>query len=349
MRKIQYKSLDDWMLDIFGSINIPKEDARTISDHLVRSTLLGHDSHGIWRVIGYVSEMMEDYQVWDNHKVVRDGPCFAVIDGGGANGIVAVNKAVELAIQKAKDATFGFIGLRNVTHIGRLGDYPPRIAEHGMIGSVWLAGGGLFLAPFGSADRRLRPEPIAYAVPRKNGSPFMLDITMSVVAGGKFEQKAIREEPTPEGWMIDQSGNYVTDTPRFKDDDVGILPLGGLQFGHKGAGLAMMIEMIVGPLTGNGCVNSKTTWDNDKGSSVVLAIDIEKFTDLDTYTSDVEEMAEWIHSARPLPGFDKVYMPGEIEEETRDKRLKDGIEIPDNTWNALGELSNKLGVDIPNL
>ncbi|MBD71985.1 hypothetical protein CMK21_17965, partial [Candidatus Poribacteria bacterium] len=104
---------------------------------------------------------------------------------------------------------------------------------------------------------------------------------------------------------------------------------------HKGAGLAMMIEMIVGPLTGNGCVNSKTTWDNDKGSSVVLAIDIEKFTDLNTYTSDVEEMAEWIHSARPLPGFDKVYMPGDIEEETREKRLKEGIFVNDVLWQKI--------------
>ena len=85
----------------------------------------------------------------------------AVIDGKGANGIVAVTKAAEIAVEKAKQSTFGFVGLSHVTHICRLGDYPPRIAEQGMIGMVWLNGGGLFMSPFGSADRKLRPEPIS--------------------------------------------------------------------------------------------------------------------------------------------------------------------------------------------
>ena len=101
-------------------------------------------------------------------------------------------------------------------------------------------------------------------------------------------------------------------------------PLGGLQFGHKGYGLAMMVEMLVGPLSHAGC----TKGDKGGGNGVmVLAIDIAAFTSLDTYVDEVEGLAEWVCSAKPLPGFNKVYAPGEIEEETRQRRLQEGIDV----------------------
>ena len=108
-------------------------------------------------------------------------------------------------------------------------------------------------------------------------------------------------------------------------------PVGWPQFGHKGAGLAMMIEMLVGPLSHAGC----TKGPGKGGQGVmVLAIDIEAFTDLDTYKEEVEGLRDWVCSARPLPGFKRVYAPGEIEEECRQKRLRDGIEVPEPTWEA---------------
>ena len=109
----------------------------------------------------YVRGMKHRCIRWEEHKVLRENPCLQVIDGKGANGIVAVTKAAEIAGEKVKQSTFGFVGLSHVTHICRLGDYPPRIAEQGMIGMVWLNGGGLFMSPFGSADRKLRPELIS--------------------------------------------------------------------------------------------------------------------------------------------------------------------------------------------
>ena len=127
------------------------------------------------------------YQRWEDHEVLHDSAALRIIDAKGANGIVSVTRALDIAVEKVKKSTFGFVGLNHTTHVSRLGDYPPRIAEEGMIGMVWLNGGGIFLAPFGSADRRLRPEPIALSVPRRNGPPFMLDMTMTVVAGGKIE------------------------------------------------------------------------------------------------------------------------------------------------------------------
>lgn len=344
MPVVPHDVLRELSFTIFKATGIPVDDARIVSDHVVNSNLVGHDSHGVWFMPGYARGMKQHYVRWEDHEVLRENPSFVLIDGHGANGIVAVTRALDLAVEKARTATFGMVGLRNVTHIGRLGDYPPRIAEHGMIGMVWMNGGGLFLSPFGSADRRLRPEPIAFAVPRRHGPPFMLDITMSVVAGGKIEQKLVRHEPIPEGWLIDHDGKYVTEGPRYRNaDDVGVLPLGGLQFGHKGYGLAMMIEMIVGPLCLAGCTKKQ----GGGGGIMILAIDIEQFTDLDTYKDEVEGLVEWVGSASPLPGFKKVYAPGEIEEEFRQRRLREGIDIPAPTWAEIGAVAAELGVPMP--
>jgi uncharacterized oxidoreductase len=347
MPVVQHDVLNDLCYRIFSATGIPTDDARTVADHIVESHLSGHDSHGTWLLPGYARGMKKGYVHWEETEVVRDTPALRVINGKGANGIVAVNKAIDIAVEKARKSTFGFVGLNGVSHICRLGDYPPRIAEQGMIGMVWLNGGGLFLAPFGSADRRLRPEPIAFSAPRRDGPPFMLDMTMTVVAGGKIVQKNIRQEPLPEGWVIDQEGQPVTDAQRYMDDaaGTGVLPLGGLQFGHKGYGLAMMVEMLVGPLSHAGC----TKEGGGGGGVMVLAINIEDFIGLEDYQREVEEMAQWVCSARPLPGFDKIYAPGEIEQEKKARLLVEGIDLPEPTWVEIGTVAAELGVEMPQL
>ncbi len=347
MAVVQHDVLQKMCYEIFLGAGIPDEDADIISNHLVNSHLAGHDSHGTWLLPNYVRGMQRNYVKWDEREVERDTPTLQIINGNGANGIVSVTKSVEIAVEKAKQSTFGFVGLNHVTHIGRLGDFPPRIADQGMIGTVWLNGGGLFMTPFGSAERKLRPEPFAFSAPRQNGPPFMLDMTMCTVAGGKIQQKLIREEPLPEGWVIDEDGNSVTDPNRYFNEanSTGVLPLGGLQFGHKGFGLAMMVELLVGPLSHAGCTGSK----GGGGGVMVLAIDIEAFTDLDTYKEEVEGLAEWVCSAKPLPGFDRIYAPGEIEVEKRQQMLEDGIDLPDPTWKELGEVAEGLGIQVPSL
>ena len=333
--------------DVFCATGIPQDDAHIVADQLVNNHLVGHDSHGTWFLRMYADRMKSDYRRWEDHEVLRDNPSLRFIDGHGADGIVACTRALDIAVEKARNATFGFVGLRNVSHIGRLGDYSPRIAEKGMLGMVWLNGGGLFMAPFGSADRRLRPEPISIAAPRRNGPAFMLDMSMTGVAGSKIIQKMIRGEPIPDGWMVDHEGSYENDAHKFREaESCAVLPLGGLQFGHKGYGLAMMVEMLVGPLTHAGC--TKGNEESDGGNGVmILAIDIEAFTDLETYKDEVEGLREWVCSARPLPGFSKIYAPGEIEEETRQRRLAEGIDLPESVREGIVEVAVELEVELP--
>ncbi len=346
MAVVPFDVLRALSFDIFKATGIPEDDARILTNHLTTSNLVGHDSHGVWFMPRYVPALRNNYRRWEDHEILRDAPSFVQIDGKGANGIVAVTKALDLAMDKARNAAFGMVGLKNVSHIGRLGDFPPRMADQGMIGMVWMNGGGEFLAPYGSADRRLRPEPIAFAVPRRNGPAYMLDMTLSVVAGGKIEQKIVRGDPIPDGWLVDQEGKYVNDGKRYHNEpeNVGGLPLGGMQFGHKGHGLAMMIEMIVGPLALAGCTGAQ-----GGGGIMILAIDIGQFTDLEGYMDEVEAHANYVRSARPVAGFSKVYAPGDIEEEHRKERLRDGILIPDSTWEEIAQIAGELGVEIPEI
>ena len=203
--------------------------------------------------------------------------------------------------------------------------------------------------PFGGTSRRLPPNPIAIAVPRKNGEPLMLDATMSVVAGGKILVQRARDEEMPEGWMIDSEGNTVTDPNAFieRHDDTAVMPVGGFQFGHKGFGLGFMIDAIAGGLSWAGCSRQEPT----RGASgiVMIAIKIQDFIDLDVYQQETEYLTEWIKSSEKLPGVDEVFAPGEFEERSREQRMRDGIPIEQKTWDRLVEAAASYGVSAPSV
>ena len=343
MPVVQHDVLERIALDVFSAAGMPDDEARIVSSHIVTANLLGHDSHGVWYIPRYGDMALESHVDWSRHEVLRESSLFRLIDGHGAHGIVALTRAADMAFEKAGASGIGMAGVRNVTHMGRLGAYPTSIAERGMIGMVWTNTGGLAVAPFGSAEKRLRLAPVAYAIPRRNGEPFMLDMTFSVVAGGKIEQKRVRGESIPEGWLISADGEYVTDASRYHAEEASILALGGLQFGHKGHGLGMMMEMIVGPLTMAGCTDG-----GEKGGGALLtAIDIAAFTDVDAYLDEVEAFAEYVTSATPLPGVDRVYAPGQLEERVKERRLREGIDVPEPTWDEITEIAGRLGVSVP--
>ena len=283
----------------------------------------------------------------DKLEIVRETPASAVIDVNGALGMVAARKAMELAIDKAKTNTIGAVGLHRCGHAGRMGTYPPQAANEGMIGIVLLNGGGQLMHPFGGSARRLPPNPIAIAVPRKNDEPLLLDMTMTVVAGSKVLLKAARDERMPEGWMIDSQGQPVTDSSvmRGRRDDSAIMPLGGFQFGHKGFGLGFMIDAIAGGLSWAGYSRARPT----RGASgiVMIAIKIEDFIDLEVYKQEIEYLIEWVKSSPTLPGVEEIYVPGEFEIRNREKRLKEGIPIEEKTWNRLVEAAASFGVPAP--
>jgi uncharacterized oxidoreductase len=342
-----HDDLQRMIYEMFIKAGAPEEEAKIISDHLIEASLVGHDSHGVIRARGYALGMQRGVNPSTNYKVVKETPATAVIDAQGGLGIVAAQKAIDMAIQKAKICTFGAVGMHHVTHTGRIGAFPVRAAKEGLIGICLLNGGGQLMAPFGGTARRLPPNPLSVAIPRKDAEPLMLDMTTSVVAGGKVELKMARGEKLPEGWMIDKEGKAVTDPTTIwrNRDDSAILPLGGLQFGHKGFGLGIVVDVLAGGLSWAGCSQQKPT--HGANGFLAMAIKIEDFIPLAEFVKEVEALVDWVKSSPKLPGVSQIYVPGEIEQVTKQKRLKEGIYIEDTTWKGLVEMASSLNVTVP--
>ena len=345
MATIPVQALTEFGQSIFHAAGLPEDQAQVAIDHLVEANLTGHDSHGVIRVPGYVRGLQADsLRAVGTERIVRERPAAIVIDANRSFGIVLAYKAMEMAVARAKKHTFGAVAVHHSGHIGRLGAYPPLAAAQDCIGIVMLNGGGRFAAPFGGVGRRLPPNPIAISVPTADGPPMMLDITTSMVAGGKVQVQAARGLPVPEGWLVDLNGETVTDPDTFSTGESAMLPVGG-PVGHKGYGLAMMIDAIAGGLSWAGCSAAEPT----RGGSgyIALAIEIDSFIDPDEFKQETKILADWVHSSPTMPGVDKIYLPGEIEEEKRRERTRTGIYIEEQTWDEICETGTGLGLDAP--
>ena len=176
----------------------------------------------------------------------------------------------------------------------------------------------------------------------------MVNITTCVVAGGKFNVKSARGEQLPEGWLVDSQGKPVTDPGRVRNDKTtAVPPLGGVQFGHKGFGLAFMVDAIAGGLTRAGCSKAPPNEGGNGFLSIVIKID--DFIPLDTYTQEIEGLIEWVKSSAKSPGVQEIHIPGEVEQQNRRRMLKDGIYIENTTWRQIAETARSLNVDVPEI
>jgi len=173
----------------------------------------------------------------------------------------------------------------------------------------------------------------------------MLDITTSMAAGGKVAVYNARGLPLPDGWLVDLDGNTVHDASRLmSDESVAMLPMGG-PVGHKGYGLAFMVDALAGGLSWAGC--SAETPTRGASGYMALAIKVESFIDVDDFKHEIDALVDWVKSSPTMPGVDSVLIPGEIEERNKQARLADGIDIEQATWDTIIESGASVGVEIP--
>ena len=344
---IPHTIMENFGASILAAAGLPQDQAEIASHHLVESNLMGHDSHGVIRIPGYAASVLKgDLKPVGSQKVVRETPASLVWDANRSFGMVLCYSAMREAINRAKQHTFGAVAVHRSGHIGRLGAYPPMAAEEDCIGVILLNGGARFTAPYGGVGRRLPPNPIAISVPVAGGAPLMLDITTSVAAGGKVEVTRARGKLLPDGWLVDTEGNTVNDPNRFWEEGVAMLPFGG-EVGYKGYGLAMMIDAIAGGLSWAGCSAAAPT----RGGSgyLALAIRIDAFIDPDEFKRETRTLVDWVKSSPTMPGVNQIYVPGEIEDEIMRQRTRDGLNIEDETWDALVRNAQELNVAVPAL
>ncbi len=322
---------------------VPAAEAATVLRHCVDANLVGHDSHGIIQIPSYIDRIKAGHIVpgapW---QIVQESATTTVVDGHWGLGYVVNERAMKLTIEKAKTSNVAAATVFRQSHIGRLASYPLMAVEAGMIGLITADSGRSpkHVAPFGGAEARLGTNPICIAVPSELEGPLFLDMATSAVAAGKVSLAAARGQPIPEGWVVDKHGKNTTNPNDWRAGGA-LLPLGGSE-GYKGYGLAVMVEILCGLLTGLGFGVEASGRHND---GVFMAVfNVAAFRSLATFKAEVTEFAHYLKATPPSEGSPGVYYPGELEHLRAVDRRRDGISVEDATWKKLAALAAEYGV-----
>ena len=348
MTKLSAASLTNWISSIFRAADVPPEPARIVAEHLVDSEACGVPSHGVMRVAQYV-EAIEQQRVFPDAqlKIIREQFVTAVLDGGGGFGQVMAQGAMDLAIQRAQLAGVGVVTLTNCGHTGRLGSYTEQATRAGMAGLMMsnTGGNGQWVAPFGGLAGRLATNPLSIAVPAEEGRPLMLDFATSIAPEGKIRTLLNAGQSLPAGWIVDSQGRSSTNAADLYGPPRGaILSFGG----HKGFGLAMLVDALAGALSGAGCcIAENQPLAGKTDGALLIALRVENFCSLGGFRDAVRQLIEHVKSSPAAPGVAEVLVPGELEYRQRAANLEHGVPLPAATWDLLCTASRRAGVNIP--
>ena len=343
--RVGIAELKRFVLRALTSAGIPAEDATQVAALMAESDARGGDAHGVFRLPQYVKQIQDGaVNARPNIQIVSDRAGAALIDGDNALGHLVIKRAAELAIEKARQCGIGWVGTRHSNHAGPAQLYARMAAEQDMIGLYFCVGNANLLPPWGGTEVLLSTNPISIAVPASKHPSIVLDMATTNTAFGKIRLKAQRNEPMPEGWMIDRQGQPLTDAKRASEGF--LVPVGG----PKGYGLALMFGLLAGTLNGaafgrdvvNYTVDSKTP--SNTGQAIV-ALDIATFADVEAFKQNVDEMWEVMKSSPTLPGVDEVRLPGEHSAQVYRERMADGVPLGAELRKVLDELADRLSVD----
>ncbi len=347
------KQLTNVSKNLLKAAGASDEEAETVTNLLVKANLAGVDSHGVLpNLTSYIQGIRKRViKSGAKTEIVREGPATALINGNWGFGQVTCSKAMQIAIKKAQETGVGVVGIFNCNHIGRLADYSLMAAEKGMIGFI-VVNSDPCVAPFGGRKAVLSTNPLCYAVPTGSGNPIVVDFATSVVAEGKVRAALYKGEKVPAGWIVDAEGRPTTNPadlyepplPPVQNKLAGaLLPAGG----HKGYGLALIIEILAGALTGTGCGEEVVSGLTNGVFIIVLRID--KFVPPEEFATRVQKLVKNIRNSPKAVGSDKILIPGEPEFAEHERRSTAGIKIPESSWEDLVKTCKEYGLNAEEL
>lgn len=347
--------LKNFAAQVFMHFGVPKADADQAADVLAKSDLRGIDSHGVARLHSYF-EMLESARINPSPRIrmVREKGSVATVDGDNGLGLVVGPKANEIAMDKAEQHGSGWVSVSNSNHFGIAGYYPLKALERDLIGWA-MTNSTKLVAPLWGAERMLGTNPIAIAFPGFKEPPIVIDMATSAVAFGKIEIALRKNEPLPEGWIVDRDGRDTTD-PQDMIAGGAQLPLGSDRDmgGHKGYGLASMVDILCGVLSG-------ANWGpfappfalrqeiprRSVGRGIghfFGALAIDGFIDKDEFKKQIDD---WIHvfrATKPAPGTNGPLIPGDPERQAEATRSMEGIPLLKPVVDDLLDISRKTGI-----
>lgn len=323
------------------------DNARITAEVLCETDCFGTNSHGAKNLYGYVKKQRAggmDFKA--EPEVIAQGPACALMDAHSGMGMVAGFRAMELAIQKARECGVALVTVRNSTHFGAAGFYANLAAKAGMVGISFSNVDPNMTVP-GARGMILGNNPFAYASPIADGRSIFLDIAMSNVASLKVVQARKDGVKIPDGWIVDKDGVPTTDPSHYPEEGA-MQPMAA----HKGYGLAVMVELLSGVLSGGGISSAGEikSWcfDPETPNNVChtfMAVDISRFIGTETYMDRSSVLASALRNAPKAKGKERIYLPGEIEWEKHDK-WNEIVELPDAVAESLKEMGKDLDIAI---
>lgn len=354
-KRISIDALTRFAQSVFTNAGCPPEQAVQAAEALLSADLRGVDSHGVARLTGYI-RLWEAGRVNTNPsiRVLHETPSTATLDGGSGLGLVVAPRAMEMAIEKARNAGTGWVAIQNSNHFGIAGYHAMKALPHDMIG-IALTNASALVAPALSKERMLGTNPIAMAIPAGEEPPFVADFATTTAANGKLEVLQRKQQEAPLGWVQTKEGLPSTN-PRELQQGGMMLPLGGdREHGsHKGFMLGSMVDILSGVLSGA----NYGPWvppfpayvpmpQHMPGKGIghfVGAMRIDAFRPAAEFKQDMDQWIRRFREAIPVNPLEPVVIPGDPERSIEAERRSQGIPLPDAVWTDLLQLAEKMEI-----
>jgi LDH2 family malate/lactate/ureidoglycolate dehydrogenase len=330
---------------ILQAVNVPDDHAQITAEILTAASLRGVDTHGVGNVTGYVQAIEAGrYTIPQSVEIVAESATTALLDGGNGLGFVAAHRAMTLSMAKAKQYGVGMVSVRNGHHIGMVGYYPLMAVAQDMLGMA-VTNASRSMRPAQGAHPRLGTNPIAFGAPAGQERPFLLDMATTTVASGKLSLARRLGAPIPAGWVVDAEGVPLTEPPAQRSEAWSQNPLGNSieQGGHKGYGLAVMVDILAGVLSGGGfsaqlAGGQNMTW--------TMAVDIAAFRPVAEFKTMMDAMIQELHATPPEPGAERVLVAGDPEFDMEVERRERGIPLHTTQHEAIVATARRVGAPV---
>jgi L-lactate dehydrogenase len=327
---------------------LTQDQAQAVAEVLVEGDLMGHDTHGLALLTPYLDSLANgEMTTAGEPDILSSTPVAETWDGRKLPGPWLVRRAAERASAMAAALGLGAVSIRRSHHIACLQAYLPSVVERGQV--MLLASSDpsvASVAPFGGTRRLYTPNPLAAGWPSPEG-PVMLDVSMSNTTNGMTARLRAEGRRFAHPWLLDAEGSPTDDPNAFWAHPPGsLLPLGGVEAGHKGYALGLMIEMLTSALGGFGRADAPKGW----GANVfVLVLDPARFGGADAFVRETGWMADAVHANPPAPGVERVRLPGERAIARRKRQLAEGVTLHPSIPPALQALAQRFGIAAPPL
>jgi L-2-hydroxycarboxylate dehydrogenase (NAD+) len=355
--RIERQALVDFCTSVFHKLGLAAWDAEVSADVLVAADARGIPSHGVGRLQRYVNGLETNLMLPDvEPEVLMDTPSSFVVHAHGGMGAPISVRTMKRVIEKAGDGGAAFGCVRDSNHFGIAGYYAMLALEHDMLGIAMTNTAALGVPTFGR-QVMYGTNPLAFAAPAGEEGAFVLDMSTTVVTRGKIEVHERSGQELPPGWAVDRTGRPAREPAPLLDDMFhrvggGILPLGGMGEtfgGHKGYGLAVMVDILCSALCGApfGPALSDTATSSARVSHFFGAIRIDRFREPAGFRRDMDRMLRDLRNTPLAEGAEQVYFAGRKEMEMEQDCTRRGVPLIAKTWRQLQEIGGAYGVGLP--